>query len=182
MVRGDILRCSWVLSRLRTLDGRDMKGSLNTGPPKLGGDDEDEDGVGARPSRLKPLLLGSPKPMPDIGGLLDKLGRRDVSMIPSMRLKSRSNSGGTTDESVGPAPLFDFFLSRPRTARKAFLLGSMLRKELSPLDDETKAGRNGGGLLVVCASLSSASSLTLLRARLITLSGFMKDLGFLSSL
>ena len=31
-------------------------------------------------------------------------------------------------------------------------------------------------------SLSSESSLTLLRARLITFSGFMKDLGFLSSL
>lgn len=35
---------------------------------------------------------------------------------------------------------------------------------------------------MACVSLSSESSLTLLRARLMTLSGFMKDLGFLSSL
>ena len=72
----------------------------------------------ARPSKLKRLPLGSQKPTPDIGGLCDTLGSREVSIIPSMRLKSRSNSGGTTDESVGTEePPFDFFLSRPRTAR-----------------------------------------------------------------
>jgi hypothetical protein len=44
-------------------------------------------------------------------------------------------------------------------------------------------GRRGCVLLAAaCVCLSSASSLTLLRARLMTLSGLMKDLGFLSSL
>src|SRR5258707_8555393 len=50
IVCGDILRASVVISRLRTLGGRDTNGSLKTGPLKWGGEEDDEDGVGARAS------------------------------------------------------------------------------------------------------------------------------------
>ena len=186
MVCGDILRVSMVPSRLRTLGGRDTNGSLNTGPLKWGGEEDDEDGVGARASGRKPLMLASPNAPPGIGPLLVDCESSDGSMIPSMRSRLRSmlNSGCRLDRTGGAGPLFDFFFSRPRTARKGLLLdGSICRKELSPLPEEKDAGRSGCDLLAAdSVDLSSASSLTLLRTRRMTLNGFMKDLGFLSSL
>ena len=186
IVCGDILRASVAPSR--TLGGRETNGSLKTGPLKWGGEEDDEDGVGARASMRRPLMLASPNGGPEIGALELDWESSDGSMIPSIRSRLRSmlNPACWVDARAGCAELgFDFFLSRPRTARKAPLLGdgSIWRKELSPLPEETKAGRSGGALLAAaCVCLSSASSLTLLRARLMTLSGFMKDLGFLSSL
>jgi|SRR5216683_1023633 len=99
MVWGDILRKSMVSSRLRTLGGRDTNGSLKTGPLKCGGEEDDEDGVSARASVRKPLMLASPNPTLEIDALLVDWGSNDGSMIPSMRSRLRSmlNSGCKLD-------------------------------------------------------------------------------------
>jgi hypothetical protein len=48
----------------------------------------------------------------------------DASIIPSMRSRLRSmlNSGCRLDRTGCAGPPFDFFFSRPRTARKGLLL------------------------------------------------------------
>lgn len=67
---GDILR-SVTPSRARAPGGDEINGSLNTGPPKLGGEEDDEDGVSARPSARRALVLTSPQLALETGGPLD---------------------------------------------------------------------------------------------------------------